>query len=94
MPYDTTKDPNRFYQTPTHEYGGAGKLIVKSDTVDLDPYAKSIVVITAGNLIIIPVENADADTITFTAAPVGFIPPYAVRRVLATGSTAAVATVV
>jgi len=53
--------------------------------------AKGIIALTGGNLTIIPVDNADAGTITFTAISAGFIPPYLVRRV--TAATATLATI-
>ena len=68
-----------------------GKTVTPSDTVDLAAYAAGVVVVTAGNLKVLPSQNADADAVTFTNAPVGFIPPFQVRRVFATGTTAAVA---
>jgi hypothetical protein len=77
-------------------FGSKSRNIVTSDTVDLTPgYAKAIVVTAAGNLSILPVGNTDnaAGYVVFTAAPVGFIPPYRVRRVNATGTTATCSTV-
>jgi hypothetical protein len=95
--YDATKDPGAFADANDVEiYGSKSRNIVPSDTVDLTPgYAKAIVVTAAGNLVILPVGNTDnaAGLVTFTAAPVGFIPPYRVRRVNATGTTASVSTV-
>lgn len=74
-------------------FGNVGRVITKSDTVDIDPYAKAIVVTATGDLAIIPAGNLDAAPITFTGVPVGFIPPYRVRRVNSTGTTATCATV-
>ena len=94
MSYDASKDP--WSNAPTDNpdiLGGSGVAITPSDTVDLTVYAKAIVVTEAGNLVILPVKNADGTTITFTGVSVGFIPPYRVRRVFATGTTASVATV-
>jgi hypothetical protein len=93
MPYTSSKDPGAQNGGGLMVFGRKGRVISPSNTVDLDPYAKAIVVTAAGNLVIIPVGNEDADTITFTAAPLGFSPPYRVRRVLATGTTASCATV-
>lgn len=74
-------------------FGTTGRVVTPSDTVDLAPYAKAIVVCAAGNVAVIPAGNLDAAPITFTTAPVGFIIPYRVRRVNATGTTATVATI-
>lgn len=94
MPYNAANDP--WANAPTDNpdiLGGSGAPITPSDTADLTTYAKAIVVTVAGNLVILPVKNADGTTITFTGSAVGFIPPYRVRRVMATGTTASVATV-
>ena len=45
------------------------------------PYPQAIVVTAAGNIVVLPMENDDDDTVTFTAAPCGFVPPFRVRRV-------------
>jgi hypothetical protein len=99
MPYDKTKDPNAFAtnQAPRAKAERQaqrfpkGTAITPSDTVDLTSYANGIVVTAAGNLKLLPSQNDDADPITFTSAPVGFVPPFQVRRVFQTGTTASVA---
>jgi hypothetical protein len=94
MTYDATKDPySGAAQSRSLGFARKGAPISPSDTVDLAAYVRAVVVTAAGDLVILPVENADGTTITFTAAPVGFIPPYQVRRVLSTGTTASVASV-
>ncbi len=96
MAYDKTKDPSTGNPYTSSRRKAArhpkGVTVVASDTVDLAAYAAGLVVITAGNIKYLPSQNADADTITVTAAPVGFIIPHQVRRVFATGTTGAVAT--
>lgn len=91
---DKTKNPwgNVPDDNPT-SFGNTGSVISPSDTVDLGSYAKSVVVTAAGNIVVIPAGNLDAAPITFTAAPVGFVIPYRVRRVNATGTTASAATI-
>lgn len=84
-PWSKSPDQNGF--------GRAGAAITPSDTTDLATVAKAIVVTAEGNLVVLPVDNDDGDTITFTSAPVGFVPPYIVRRVYSTGTTASVASV-
>ena len=92
MAYDKTKDP--YEQSPETQFlGRKARVVTPSNTTDLDPYPNTVVVTAAGNLVVLPLENADGDTITFTAAPVGFYVPFRVRRVLATGTTASVATI-
>jgi hypothetical protein len=73
-------------------FGRKGRVVTPSDTVDLDPIAKAIQVVSAGNLVYIPAGNSDANPITVTDAPVGYIPIHIVRRVKATGTTATVVT--
>lgn len=88
--YDAAKDPySDATRNPTF-FGKKSRNITKSDTVDLDPYPKAIVVTAAGNLVILPAGNTDdaGGLVTFTSAPVGFIPPYRVRRVHSTGTSA------
>ena len=92
MPYDPSKDINSGVPGSA-SFGRKGAAIIPHDSNDLAEYAKAIVVTAAGNLVILPVENADGTTVTFTGVSPGFIPPYQVRRVLATGTTASVASV-
>lgn len=97
MAYDKTKDPNAGNNYSAGRRRGSraskGKAITPSDTVDLTSYASGVVVTAAGNVKFLPSGNDDADTITVTAAPVGFVPPFQVRRVFATGTTASVASI-
>lgn len=74
-------------------FGATGRVVTPSDSADLDPVAKAIQVVVAGNLVYVP-QNNDPTTgaITVTAAPVGFVPIHRVRRVKATGTTATVVT--
>src|SRR5258708_653211 len=86
-PWSNVPDDN-----PT-SFGNTGSVITPSDTVDLTSYAKSIVITAAGNIVVIPAGNLDANPITFTGVPVGFVIPYRVRRVNATGTTASAASI-
>lgn len=92
MAYTATKDPFPNASVAPDTFATKARAVSPSDGTDLDPYAKAIVVTATGNLVILPAKNADGTTITFAGCPVGFIPPYAVRRVLSTGTTATVAT--
>ena len=71
-------------------FGLSGAAITPGSS-DLAGDPKAIVCIAAGNVTIVPFNNDNATTITFTGCPVGFSPPYRVRRVTAaTGSWATV----
>lgn len=69
--------------------------VVASDTVDFVTYPKGIVVTATGNLVVLPLKAADdgAHLITFTGVAAGFVVPFRVRRVMATGTTASTATI-
>jgi hypothetical protein len=81
-------DPYETYAKGPSSLGAEGTVITPSDN-DLDPVPKAIVLLSAGNLTIVPLGNDDADTLTFTAAPCGFVPPFRVRRVTAATATVA-----
>jgi len=74
-------------------FGSKARIVQPSDTLDLDPYAKAIVVVAAGDLAYLPADNADGSIVNVVGAPVGFIPPHRVRRIMATGTDASVVTV-
>lgn len=96
MPYDASKDQIRDLPSTislgTEARTGADA--VASDTVDLSPYGKSIVLLSSGTLKLLPVENDDTKPIAFTEAlPVGWVSPWRVRRVFSTGTSATFATI-
>lgn len=71
--------------------------ITPDDTDDLENHtgqqvSMHVVVFDAGDIVVIPAGNDDANTDTYTvsatAADSGFAVPVLVRRVLATGTTA------
>lgn len=71
---------------------GTGGAAITPGASDLPLDTKAIVCTATGNVTIVPWNNADAATLTFTGCPVGFMPPYRVRRVTAaTGSWATIA---
>ena len=82
-PYFTTTP------TPT-SFGRRGRLVSPGAT-DLDPIPKTIVLPVGGNVTIVPVNNTNDATISFTGLPAGATVPYQVRRV--TAASAAVWTV-
>ena len=69
------------------EYPQRAVAITPADGTDL-PDSAIVVVTVAGNL---AVHDAVGTPITFTALPAGYIVPFQVRRVLATGTTASAA---
>jgi hypothetical protein len=78
--------------------GSNSAAVTPSDTVDFTSYPKAIVVTSiagGATLTVLPLKAADdgAHLIAFAGVTVGFIPPFRVRRVMATGTTASVATV-
>ncbi|MBZ9794322.1 hypothetical protein [Mesorhizobium sp. ES1-4] len=94
MPYDAAKDPYATVHPDTLLANGAKAVVVDpSDTVDLAAYARAIVLLTDGDVSYLPPNNADGDTVDFTGLPAGWVSPHRVRRVMATGTTATVATV-
>jgi len=84
-------DLESFIPTPT-SFGRRGRLVTPSDDTDLPQAVKAVVVVGAGNVAIVPMNNPDNEPIVFEGCEMGFIPPYQVRRVLATGTTATVYT--
>ncbi|MBB5045932.1 hypothetical protein HNR60_000667 [Rhodopseudomonas rhenobacensis] len=82
------------FSTNTSSFGAKGLAIAKSDSADIaGGPVKAITVTAAGSLSFIPPGNADNDPISYADVPVGFIPPYQVRRVKSTGTTATVRTI-
>ncbi len=73
-------------------FGRKGAAVTPHDANDIaGGPVKAVVALTDGNLSVVP---ADQDTaISFTAVSAGFIPPFIVRRVMATGTTCTVAAV-
>lgn len=90
MPYDATKDP---WINTLLNFGRKSRAITPHNANDIEPYPKAIHATSAGNMEVLPVENDDGDTITYTGVLPGFTPPLRVRRVLATGTTCSVAAI-
>ena len=81
---------------PVNNSEGAGRAspavkcseITPSDTVDLIDATRGLFVGTAGDIKCIFANDDDADVVTMPNVPVGFH-PMSVRRIFATGTTAA-----
>ncbi len=71
---------------------GTSARAVVASADPIDPPAKAIVLLTAGDITIMP-DSDGAPLLAFVGVPAGFIPPYAVRKVTALGSGATAATV-
>lgn len=88
-------DPYAGFSTNLDSFGDNGVAVTPSDTVDFTSYPKGIVVTAAGNLVVLPLKAPDdgSHLITFTGVSAGFLCPFRVRRVMATNTTASVATI-
>lgn len=75
-------------QNEADGFGYKGRVITPAAS-DLDPIAKSVVMLTAGDITIVPFGNATATTLAFAGLPAGYIIPFRVRRVTACTSTCA-----
>jgi hypothetical protein len=74
---------------PTFDQCRKSFAIVPNDILDLSPFhARTIHVGVSGDLVVIPAGNDDASPVTFKAVAAGRFDTVAVRRVLATGTTA------
>lgn len=83
-------DLAKFSPSPS-SFGRRGAVVTPSDDADLPAVVKAVVCLTAGNVSVIPADNSTP--ISFIDVGAGFVVPYQVRRVRATGTTCAVATV-
>lgn len=81
-------DPYKNAGGDLQSFGRKGSVITPGAT-DLANVVKGLVVLAAGDATIIPVDNPDSGTLTFTGLPVGAIIPYQVRRVTAATATLA-----
>ncbi len=62
-------------------------------TEDLPVIPKAVVLLTAGNVSVIPVHNEDDEPLAFVGVHAGCPIVFQVRRVMATGTTATIATI-
>ena len=74
-------------------FGHDGRLVTPHDSTDLDPIAKAVCVSSIAGGAALSIETLGGTTINFVDVVVGFIPPYRVARVNATGTTATVYTI-
>lgn len=83
-------DPYKSTAQSADSFGTKGRTITPGAT-DIDPIPKGLVVLSAGDATIVPVDNANAETLAFTGLAAGAIIPFRVRRV--TAATATLATI-
>lgn len=79
---------NRYtsYANTPDSLGTRGVLVAASGS-DMAGNIKALICIATGDITFIPVGNADNETITLTAVPALFIPPWRIRRVTAVTGT-------
>lgn len=80
-------DPWKGMGGDQHSFGRRGTVITPG-AADLD-VASRLVVLAAGDATIVPVDNGNTATLTFTGLTVGQVLPYIVRRVTAATATLA-----
>lgn len=69
-------------------FGRKSRIVTPGNT-DIDPFAKSVVMLTAGDITIVPYGNDNGITIAFAGLPAGYIIPFQIRRVTACTGTCA-----
>ncbi|MCU1418778.1 MAG: hypothetical protein JWP32_2952 [Schumannella sp.] len=75
-------------------FGTKSRSVTPNDSADLNPApVKAVVCLTSGNISVIPTGNADNAPVAFVGVSAGFVPPFQVRRVMATGTTCTVRTI-
>lgn len=87
--YDNTKDP--YFKGGELQVNRSSVAVVPSDTIDFNPYPRSVQVVTAGTVSCLPLKNADASFVNFGSLLAGYILPFRVRRINSTLTTAALA---
>lgn len=83
-------DPYAGHSNVRSAYGKKSKAITPGNN-DLATVPKGIVLLTDGDVTVIPQGNADNETVSFVALSAGYVIPFMVRRV--TAATATVATI-
>lgn len=83
-------DPYSSHSATPGSFGRKSRIITPGAT-DLDPIAKSVVMLATGDITVVPVSNSDATTIAFVGVPAGWVCPFQVRRV--TAASVSVATI-
>jgi len=99
MPFDSTRDPLHLHSPSASSPARCLRQVAVSDTLDLDPYAKSLWLYVPADVAggvasvrLTPVGAlSDLEAVTVLAQPgLQPLPPVQVRRVWATGTSAGV----
>lgn len=80
--------PYQYNASDPTQFGNEAAIITPGAT-DLDPLPKAVVLLTAGNVTVVPDGNANGTTLAFVDLPAGYIIPFRVRRVTAATATVA-----
>ncbi|WP_346915044.1 hypothetical protein [uncultured Roseibium sp.] len=83
-------DPYEGVSGGPESFGKKARVITPAAS-DIDPIPKGVVMLAAGDITVVPMDNDNADVVAFVGVSAGFVPPYRVRRV--TAASAAVMTV-
>jgi len=83
-------DRSLYAQESATQFGRFSAIITPGAT-DIDPLPKSVVLLTTGDITVIPDGNDNAVTLAFVGLPAGYVVPFRVRRV--TAATAVVASI-
>lgn len=74
-------------------FGKDARLVTPHDSTNLDPVAKAVCVSSIAGGSNLSIVTLRGTTINYVGVSAGFIPPYQVKRVNSTGTTATVYTV-
>jgi len=74
-------------------FGGSARAVTPHDSTNLDPIAKAVNVTSVAGGDTLTIVTTDDSVVAYTGVTVGFSPPYHVKRVNSTGTTATVYTV-
>ena len=74
-------------------FGQDGRLVTPHDSTNLDPIAKAVSVSSIAGGANLSIVTLKGTTINYVGITAGFVPPYRVMRVNATGTTCTVYTV-
>lgn len=88
MTYDATKDPFGSISGSASSTARSAAAVTPNDDDDLSVYAKALFIGVGGDVVAIPVGNADDAPVTFKNCASGSILPVQVRRVKSTNTTA------
>jgi hypothetical protein len=83
--------PDRTWSSGPMTHGQRGVIVTPGASDLPGGPAKGIVLLTPGNVTVVPIDNADGAPLAFFDLPSGYVIPFRVRRV--TAATASVAAI-